>query len=197
MCLYNVLFALRNVSPVATMRYFILGGTNMFSIGDTVVYDTQGVCKITEIATMNVCNETRDFYVLKPVFEDKATLYVPTDNEELVSKRMRFTLTANEVDEIIQSLSNQETVKWIADDAKRKEFCSNVVKKGDRKELMALIQMLYSKQKDMQSQKKHFHISDERYLKEAEKLLHEEFAFALGITRKEVPEYIHKRTRIP
>ncbi|MBQ8827769.1 MAG: CarD family transcriptional regulator, partial [Clostridia bacterium] len=62
----------------------------MFSVGDTVIYDTQGVCKIAEITTMNVCNVNRSFYVLKPVFEDRSTLYVPTDNDEIVASHMRL-----------------------------------------------------------------------------------------------------------
>ena len=162
----------------------------MFSVGDTVIYDTQGVCKIAEITTMNVCNVNRSFYVLKPVFEDRSTLYVPTDNDEIVASHMRLVLSPEEIEEIIESIKHQDAAKWISDDAKRKEFCSNVVKNGDRKDLMMLIQMLYLRQKDMKSQKKHFHVSDERYLKEAEKLLHDEFSYVLSIPRKDVPEYI-------
>ncbi len=43
--------------------------------------------------------------------------------------------------------------------------------------------------------KKHFHISDEKYLREAERLLHDEFSYTLNISNEEVPAYILKRIK--
>lgn len=162
----------------------------MFSVGDTVVYETQGVCKISEIMSMQVGNSTREYFVLKSVYEDKMTLYVPVDNDTVVKSHMRLIFTKDEVNEIIKSVSEGKSMEWIADDSKRKEYCNSTFKNGDRTELMRLIGMLYSRQKDMREQKKHFHIADERYLKEAEKLINEEFAYVLGIKRQEVHKYI-------
>jgi len=164
----------------------------MFSVGDTVVYENQGVCKISEITSMATGKVTRDYYVLKPVYEDKMTLYVPVDNDSVVKLHMRPVFKKEEVDSIIKNVSEGKAMEWIPDDAKRKEFCVNTFKNGDRTELMRLIGMLYSRQKDMKEQKKHFHISDERYLKEAEKMINEEFAYVLGIKREEVQGYIAK-----
>ncbi len=195
MIVFNVLFALQNVSPVAAARFSVLFYSYlevyiMFSVGNAVIYDTQGVCVISEIASMNVGGAAREYYVLKPVYEGKSTLYIPTDNQEFVISHMRAVLTPSEIDDVILSVANQGSKQWISDDNKRKEVCGAVVKKGDRKELMSLVGMLYMKQLDMKSQKKHFHLSDERYLKEAEKLLHDEFAYVLGIERNKVVEYI-------
>ena len=60
---------------------------------------------------------------------------------------------------------------------------------------MQLINMLYVHQEDLKIQKKHFHISDERYLKEAERLLHNEFAYVLKISPDEVAQYILSRIK--
>ncbi|MBE7065015.1 MAG: CarD family transcriptional regulator [Ruminococcaceae bacterium] len=164
----------------------------MFSVGDAVVYETQGVCKISEITSMTAGKVTREYYVLKPVYEDRSTVYVPVDNDAVVNSRMRFVFTVDEVNTIIKNVSDGNAMEWITDDAKRKEFCVNTLKKGDRAELMRLIGMLYSRQSELKEQKKHFHIADERYMKEAEKLINEEFAYVLGIDRKEVQNYIAK-----
>ena len=61
----------------------------MFTVGDAVVYGTQGVCRISEITEMTVAKVVRSYYVLVPVYSEKTTLYVPVDNEEVVKSRMR------------------------------------------------------------------------------------------------------------
>lgn len=165
----------------------------MFALGDAVIYGTEGVCKISEIKTMTVANVAREYYVLKPVYEDRSTLYVPADNEAVVKERMRHLFTVDEVNTIIKNVSEGTTMPWIPNDMKRKEFCVNTLKNGDRTAIMRLIGMLYSHQMEMREQKKHFHIADERYLKEAENLINEEFAYVLGIERKEVQKYIANR----
>ena len=165
----------------------------MFAVGDAVVYGTQGVCKISEIVEMTVAKVTREYYVLVPVYAEKATLYVPVDNEDVIKSRMRPVFSADEVDAIINNVSEGTAMPWISNDMRRKEFCVNTLKSGDRTELMRLIGMLYSHQKDMKEQKKHFHIADERYLKEAENLINEEFAYVLGIEKNEVQRYIAKK----
>ena len=165
----------------------------MFTVGDAVVYGTQGVCKISEITEMTVAKVVRSYYVLVPVYSEKTTLYVPVDNEAVVQTRMRPVFTVDEVDTIIKNVSDGSAMPWIANDAKRKEFCINTLKNGDRTEIMRLIGMLYSHQAKMKAQNKLFHVSDERYLKEAEKLINEEFAYVLGIERNDVMKYIANR----
>ena len=165
----------------------------MFTIGDTVVYGTQGVCKISDITKITAAKVTREYYVLKPVYEGASTLYVPVDNEDVVNSRMRIVFTVDEVHSIIKNVSEGNAMEWISNDAKRKEFCINTLKNGDRVELMRLIGMLYSHQTEMKENNKHFHIADERYMKEAEKLINEEFAYVLGIEQKDVQNYIAKR----
>ena len=60
---------------------------------------------------------------------------------------------------------------------------------------MKLIEMLSLKQKDLRSKKKHFHVADEKTLREAESLLHDEFSYVLGISQSEVPGYIMSRLK--
>lgn len=167
----------------------------MFSVGDAVVYGTQGVCRISDITDITVDKVIRKYFVLSPVYSGKATLYVPVDNEEVIRTRMRPVFTIDEIDSIIKNVSEGKTMPWIANDARRKEFCMNTLKSGDRMELVRLIGMLYSHQADMKAQNKLFHISDERYLKEAETLINEEFAFVLGIELGEVKKYIAKKIK--
>ena len=118
---------------------------------------------------------------------------MPTDNEMLL-KKMRTVLSIKEINKLID-MAAKNPMEWIENDIARKEHCSNVIKSGDRYELMRLIEMLYLKREELKNTKKHFHISDEKYLREAERLLHDEFSYTLNISKEEVPDYILSRIK--
>lgn len=162
----------------------------MFSVGDAVVYGVQGVCRIREMCTKKFGKEEQEYFVLCPIFDEKSVIYVPTDKPALLAQ-MRSVLTKEELQELIASAGDRNAL-WIEDDSHRRDFCAEVIKSGDRGALMQLVSMLYLHSEELKGQKKHFHMADERSLKQAKKLLHDEFAFVLGITPEEVPEYISR-----
>ena len=163
----------------------------MYSVGEHVIYGTHGVCRIGEIKTMSFGPDSKEYYVLSPLSDPRSTIFVPVDSEILLSQ-MRPVLTREEIDDLIDSLE-PGSQDWIVNDSKRKEFFQTTLKSGDRLALLRMIDMLYIHQEEMRDQKKHFHVTDERFLREAEKLLHDEFAFVLGIPRGEVISYIGER----
>ena len=63
----------------------------MYSIGEIVLYGSNGVCEITEITTKKIGKDSIEYYVLKPVCSDSSTLFVPTQNEMLVSRTVSYT----------------------------------------------------------------------------------------------------------
>lgn len=162
-----------------------------FSAGDTIVYGTQGVCKIKEISNLKFGGKTGEYYVLSPVNDPKSALYVPLGNEKLTAK-MRPLLTESDICGIIDEASKDER-EWISDDTGRKNYCDSVVKAGDRLELMRLIAMLYLRREELKRNKKHFHNVDAQYLKAAERILNDEFSYVLGIPADDVPDFIRGR----
>ena len=88
----------------------------MYSIGEIVLYGSNGVCEITEITTKKIGKDSIEYYVLKPVCSDSSTLFVPTQNEMLVS-RMRVVLSSDEIKDILSQKTNNEI--WI--DIKQKD----------------------------------------------------------------------------
>jgi CarD family transcriptional regulator len=165
----------------------------MFSVGDTVSYGTQGICKIKEITDMAIGKIIKRYFVLIPIQDERATVYVPTDNEKLLHN-MRTVLSVEQINDLIDNAA-QNPIDWIENDLARKEHCNNIIKSGDRAELMRLIEMLYLRREELKSTKKHFHISDEKYLREAERILHNEFSFTLNIPTDKVPDYILNRIK--
>ena len=165
----------------------------MFSAGESVVYGTHGVCVIDDVTVMPLGATEKEYYILSPVSDPKSTIYVPLDSEVLVSQ-MRRVLTAEQIDELISKLDSS-SYDWIPVDSERKSFCQSILKSGDRLKLMNMIRMLYARQEELRNQKKHFHVADERFLKDACKLVHDEFSFVLGISASDVPAYIENKVK--
>ena len=160
----------------------------MFQVNDTVLYGGQSVCTIIEISRQKVGKDYRMYYILKPVFDNKSTVYIPCENETLVSK-MKPLMTLSEVRELIETLHKQ-SLDWVENDILRKEQYSEILYCGDRKKIASLIRTLYlHKEKQKQTGKK-FHITDEQLFERAQKLLHEEIAFLLNIHPNDVPDFI-------
>lgn len=160
----------------------------MYQAGDTVVYGMEGVCRIEEIAEKDFAGERRLYYVLKPVFRNASTVFLPVDNPALTGK-MRRTLTAAEIRDLIHCLPERDAV-WIDNETARREACQDVLRSGDRLRLAGLIKSLYLHQQELKAQKKDLRACDDRVLKEAETLLYEEFAFVLGLRREQVIPFI-------
>ena len=96
----------------------------MYSIGEIVLYGSNGVCEITEITTKKIGKNSIEYYVLKPVCSDSSTLFVPTQNEMLVS-RMRVVLSSDEIKDILSQKTDNEI--WIDNKAERCEKIKEIM----------------------------------------------------------------------
>ncbi len=166
----------------------------MFSVNEYVIYGIYGVCKITGIIEREICGRRGSFYVLKPVFEDKATVYIPVSNAELTSK-MRRILSSEEIYALIRSISDTQAV-WIENEQERKKEYARILSGGDRRELILMIKAIYIHRGKLLEQKKKLHICDENFMKEAEKVLYEEFAHVLNIKRSQVVPFIAQQIEV-
>lgn len=156
----------------------------MFEIHDTVIYGTHGVCKIEGVETKEFSGLSKEYYILKPINDLAATLYVPIHNKKLVSK-MRKLLTEQEVYHLIENMSRRESL-WYPNENQRKEEYKKVIEKGNHSELIGMIKAIYMEKQRRESEGKHLYISDERFFREAENLLYEEFQYVLNITKEEL-----------
>ncbi len=162
----------------------------MYNVNDVVLYGSNGVCKISEITTRKISDVAIEYYVLKPLCSQSITLFVPTGNESLVSK-MRYVLTSEEINKVINGISDEPG--WIDDKNVRFEFCKNVISSGDFEKLVELVRLLKFHEKAQIQKGKHLHISDERFLKEAEKMVCDEISIVLNVERTEVIPMILKQ----
>lgn len=155
----------------------------MYSIGEVVLYGSNGVCEITEITTKKIGKDSIEYYVLKPVCSDSSTLFVPTQNEMLVS-RMRVVLSSDEIKDILSQKTDNEI--WIDNKAERCEKIKEIISGGDCMKLVELIRRMHFHSKLQLKKGRRLHITDERFLKEAEKMVCDEVSVVLHIDRNDV-----------
>ena len=163
----------------------------MFQIGETVLYGTEGVCKITSIEEMKIGTSKGKYYVLKPIYRENATIYVPIDNARLI-ERMRRVLSTEEINTLLDEVIQEEAV-WIEDANERKAEYSKILVSGDRHGVVRMIRTLYQRRQQLRSMGKHLRSGDDQMLRDAEKLLNDEFSLVLNIPQRDVPEYIRSR----
>lgn len=162
----------------------------MFAINETVMYGANGVCTITEITTKKVGKESIEYYVLKPVGRDSSTLFVPTHNETLV-KKMRYTLTKEQITDILNSANDSES-KWIDNKNERFDAFKAIVSEGECSQLLSLIRLIHNHESEQLSKGKKLHMADERFLKEAEKMVCSEFSLVLDVSQEEALSIVLK-----
>lgn len=169
----------------------IKGGIGVFQVGELVVYGMNGVCRIAGTEKMKVGGAKAEYYILKPVYRESATVYVPKENEQLLAK-MRRVLSAEEIDRVLGTVP-EEKVAWIEDPNERRETYAGILASGDRCLIVRMLRTLYLRRQELRSAGKQLRSGDDQLLRDAERLLHDEFALVLHIPQQEVPEYIRRK----
>ena len=163
----------------------------MYSVNERIHYGGSGVCVIQEIATMRFGRTRERYYVLKPVYQNASLIYVPVENEQLVAK-MRPVLSRDEVEALIESVPEIPTA-WEEDPQARKAAFDSLLRSNECRSLIVLIKTLNAHKERRQADGKSLHVSDETFLREAQRLLYDEFAGALDIQPAQVHAYIMDR----
>ena len=165
-----------------------------FEVGNTVIYGIHGVCQITEITTKEFMGALADYYCLTPLNDKRSTVYIPCDNDRLTDKIKRI-MSADEIYSLINTMRNEEDI-WIDDPHERKKRYSEIIGSGDRHALVRLIKTLYNRREKQTACGKKLHLADEGFLRDAEKLLYDEFAHVLSITKDQVLPFICEQIEI-
>ena len=166
----------------------------MFQIGEVVSYGATGICTIEDIRMESLSRsgvKKQEYYILRPAASPTCTTYVPTANETLTAK-MRRVLCKDEIDAMILSVKGRQ-LEWIDDTRRRADAFGQILAGGISTELLKLIGCLYLEKKARSKGGKKFCATDEKILSSAERMVSEEFAYALQIAEKEVSAYIADR----
>ncbi len=156
----------------------------MYQIGDIVVYGTEGIAEIGEVIEREFGGKMMQYFVLHPLEKKTETVYVPIENEKAMSK-MRSVLSPEEAERLIEELP-QEKAPWIRNDRERQKVYRDMLLYGSSKDVLSMARALYLHQIEQLKHGKKLHASDERFMRDAEKMIFGELAYALGVTREDI-----------
>ncbi|MGI6152449.1 MAG: CarD family transcriptional regulator [Christensenellaceae bacterium] len=163
----------------------------MFQKNEYVMYETSGVCQISDIACPDFAKATeRQYYFLKPLHSPCDCIYVPVGNETKL--RIRKILTRDEANKLISKIPELEA-KWIDDDNVREEAYKSALQSFDCYEWVKMIKSLYLKIDERKQDGKKPIQMDQKYMGMAEDYLHGELSVALDIPIEKVREHISIR----
>ena len=163
---------------------------NGFDIGEYVSYGINGMCNIEDIRPMQLSQsvEKMMYYILRPESNPKSTIFVPVNNQKLVSK-MRELMTKDEINAMLVRMKDR-TLEWEKDVRFRTESFHESLNNGVNQDLILMIRCLHRKRQELVQLGKKLPARDSNTLKTAERLVEEEFAHVLHIKCEEVSDYI-------
>lgn len=162
----------------------------MFQPGEVIVYGTSGVCRVEEITHLPGGDRKRMYYKLKPLWQD-GVIYAPLDSEKIP---MRPVISRQEAEDLIGRMPGIQaavcrgtTVQALA------QQYQSAVRDGGHQALIEMMKSIYLKRGQAEAKNRRLGIVDERYMKQAERMLYGELATALEIPYDEVGDYIAAR----
>ena len=164
----------------------------MFQAGDLVVYGTTGVCRVESIDQPNMTGADRNkkYYRLKPFYQD-GVIYTPVDNTKV---SIRPVITREEAEELIDLIPSIRAEVYRAPTLQAlAQHYQSAVRSRNCQGLVELMMSIYTKQQQARAQNRRLGMVDERFMKQAERLLYGEFSIALEIPRENVAGYIRER----
>ncbi len=166
----------------------------MYQCGEMVVYGIHGVCQIVSLENRKMDRKSVAYFVLEPVDQPDAKFYVPSQNPVAVAK-MRKILTREELNALLDS-DQVKAQAWIDNESVRKEQYRQMITRADCAELIRMVRALYAHKQQQLASAKKFHLCDENFMRDAERLICCEVSHVLDIPPNQVGAYIQSRLEI-
>ena len=165
----------------------------MFQPGELVFYGNTGVCRGEEVTRLNQAGPDRErlYYRLKPLQQD-GIIYTPVEHNGKVT--IRPVMTRAEAEDLTDRIPDlpaeayhSATLQSLA------QHYQEIVGTHSGQALLELMRSIYTKRAQAEANKRRLGMVDERFFKQAERLLYGELAAALGIPEDQVEDYITRR----
>ena len=162
----------------------------MFEINSQVMYGRTGACQIKEITNGDLFGKPESkFYILMPLFSNGMSIITPVDAPKVA---MRELMTRQEVLDLIDAVKGQEPV-WEYDEKVRNARFLAAMNSGLCDELLTVIHLITKNNEEMLANGRKLSQNDASILKDAKKLLYEEFSLSLAIRPDQVEAFITGR----
>lgn len=154
----------------------------MFQINDYVLTVGEGICRITDITTMEVSGTEKEYFVLTSVKDAKATSFIPKETAE---KLMRHLMNPEEAMAVVEDIPNVEPIK-VSSERFRYETYRSAFKTRNPKDLVSLMKHIQNRKKLRELKGKILSFTDETTFTQAFDLLSCELSYSLGEEQNEV-----------
>ena len=160
----------------------------MYKIGDYVVKNGSGVCRVKEITHLNMkgIDKNKLYYLLVPVKDETGKIYLPVD---VSPQQLRKVMSLEEVEELIARIPDIPEIS-ILNDKMREQKYKEILKSIEPESLISIMKTTYLRKKKRLEEGKKTTVADEYYLNTAEKYLFQELCLVLGKTKEEVHSII-------
>ncbi|MBQ8604946.1 MAG: hypothetical protein IJ410_08930 [Oscillospiraceae bacterium] len=165
------------------------GVTVVYNVGDIVFYSSTGICEVKHIGDPGVGLPTHvDYYTLQPLSKNhREMIYVPTDTKVF----MRYAIDARQAQQYIDMVKELSPVQPESRNPKMiQDFYSNLLGTYECRNLLLVIVSLTAKKREMAARNKPLNQTQTSFLKRAQEMVYNEFAWALGKTSDEVADII-------
>ncbi len=162
----------------------------MYQVGQQVVYGVHGVCRIVDMEDRRVDRKTISYFVLQPLQQADARFYVPAHNENALAK-LRPLMEKERLLELLSSRELQEN-QWIEDENRRKQYYRQMITDLDFEEMIKAIHTLRVQKGKLTAAGKKFHLCDDNFLRDIQKLLRLEFSLVLEIPDGQLDAYLQE-----
>lgn len=160
----------------------------MYQIGDTVVHPSEGVCTIEDVRP--ICfsgSSARDYYVLRPSMEKgSGTVYLPVERGDAV---LRGLLTRQNILDMIHESADYAGL-WVEDSRARKDRFTAILHENNEAKIIQMIREIHEHNALRMAEGKKLPATDEHILADAERLLHQEFAYVLKMNPEQTVRFI-------
>ena len=164
---------------------------SVFHVGEVVLFGSEGVFRVDEITSKKIDKTITEYYVLRSLYRSSNVLYIPVGIGGLEQK-MYPVMSRKEIDELIDRMPTAG-ICWVDNENERKLRFKEILSCGDRLAVAGLIRTLCEHRVNQEKTGKKMHLSDERFLKDAERLLYDEIAHVMDIEPSQVVGLIGNR----
>ena len=165
----------------------------MCHLDDYVIYGIHGACRVLGREKQLVNKKRTEFLVLEPLVQSGSKYYVPTENPTAMAK-LQAVLSQDELVQLLESDAVREDC-WISDEGHRKQIYRELITSADRLRLMQMVGSLYRYRGAQEAAGRKFHLCDDNFLRDAERLLSSEISLVMNLSADEARDFLRKHLK--
>jgi len=148
----------------------------MYKINEKVLISNVGVCQINDIAIKNYGDGDVEYYILSPLYKDKADkIMIPVKSDN----KIKTIVGKDDALKVMNELSKYEDF-WVKDPRERKDNFLNILNSGGIFDLKNLYLTIQNKKKELIALKKMINSTDKYVLEAVTRILVEVISTSLG-----------------